>query len=317
MILDVGVGGALGASEELAEHALLHVVELPDARRQSLGQALVDGRVLRHLLHLLDALLRVLPSPLPAHCLLGPAAVGVGPARRARHVVFGRVLHEGRRLSLGLVAPRAEAEVYHVDVGLVHAPHDPLLGAHALRDRLENTRHLHAVARPHRVDEVVEAEEGHRLGGLALGDLVGRLLQPNHLLVREEAPVVHHLHRELGRAVLAARWLVDAPAVDHHLLLVAADSAAEVALLQVGYDRRHPRDHAGDGHQLVDVARVEVAQLVHVLQVERPHLGRVVGGQGGVGQGGVGSGRVGWVWSCGSWSWSTFSSAAHRAWVGG
>lgn len=58
---------------------------------------------------------------------------------------------------------------------------------------MRTAAHLEAVARLHGLDQVIVADEEDGVRGLARGHHVGRLLQLDHLLVKELAPAGYHI----------------------------------------------------------------------------------------------------------------------------
>ena len=246
----------VGAPEELAQDPLLDVIELPDARCQSLGEALVDVGVLSELSHLFNPPIREHASPVAYILLFGRGLPGA--QRRARR--------------LGVLSPRGQSVVDYVQVGLVDRADGSLARAHALRDGTEDTRHLYTVTRADSIHEIVECEQDNGLGRLALGNLVWRLLQPHHLLVREEAAIMHHLHGHFRGTILAGGGLVDAASINHHFGTTVAKDTPEVPLLEVRDHRAHASYHARDGDQLIDVAGVQIPKAVLHLEVEGSDL---------------------------------------------
>eukprot|EP00982_Pelagococcus_subviridis_P008479 30845-Pelagococcus_subviridis.AAC.14 len=211
-------------AEELAQEPFLHLLHLPDGRRERRDESLVDVLPLTDLLERRDSLRGELRLRVRA---LG--AVRSQPAEIVGVVVVPSIPRDGDAVALvprpvllvfprrGVFYPRRRvlAYVYHVQVRLVHRLQDPLRRRDAYRHGSVHARDLHAIPWLGLVDEGVEDAHGHRVRGLALGDRVRGLLHLDLLLVREYAPVVDQ-RRGPERVAAGAfhRGLVHAPAVD-------------------------------------------------------------------------------------------------------
>ena len=86
-------------------------------------------------------------------------------------------------------------------MSLVDAAHRAHARIDTLRYSPENTGHFDIIARPHTIYEVVKREERYCLRRFALGDITRRLLQANHLLVFELAPIVNVVNAKFVAAV--------------------------------------------------------------------------------------------------------------------
>jgi hypothetical protein len=175
------LGDALVRStKELKEDTLLDVVHLPNTRRQTAGEILVDILSTTNLDHpLLELGLRarlanLLTLSIEVHLLLllgtilallvlsanaDDAPPVVGGASRAvdAHAPLVRLL-----------------DVNDVEVGFEKRLDDALLGVEAYGDRAEDTGEVDAVSGLDEVDELVVEAEGDGVGGLSIGNGVCR-----------------------------------------------------------------------------------------------------------------------------------------------
>ena len=243
-------------SKELEENPLLDVVHGPHARRQRTRQDGVNVRMLRELLDLLlhvglaHDLTLLLVLLLLAHA-----------AADARHAIAPR---EPGRLVEAEAVVLAETDVDDVEERLEEALDRPTPRVHAHRHAAEDPRHDEPVARLAHVHQLVVRAQRDRVRRLPVRDRVRRLLQPDHLAVRELAAVVHERHRADGRADVARarRWLVDLAAVDFDLHGVVAGEAAEEGDFHVGNDGSRPDDQTLDTNEFVGVLKAAASQFL-------------------------------------------------------
>ena len=209
--------GFVGAAEELQQDALLNVVHLEHARRERARQQLVHGGPRRRRLDPRFLLLADL-----AHLLR----------------VAGDLLRE-LLLDGGDVDAHAALvdllDVEHVDVRL----EEVLDGALARVDPdgvgPEDARHFDPVSGLAHVHELFVHAQRDGVRRLAVGHVVGRLLQLNHLLVGELAAIVHDLHGVSGLTGSPGTdgWLGNLAAVERYIDRMVTSGALEVSYFRL------------------------------------------------------------------------------------
>ena len=145
----------VGAAEQLAQQALLHVLHFPDGRRQRLRELVVQAVVLCHLPEL---------SVLALH-----VCVRVRGRHEGRRELRRWVRRRGLRGHAALVRL---ADVQHVDVGRVHCAGGALPVADTRWDGAEHAGDLHAVTRARHVHQLRVCDKCDGVGCLALQEQI-------------------------------------------------------------------------------------------------------------------------------------------------
>ena len=114
------------------------------------------------------------------------------------------------------------------------------------------------------------------LRSLAFGDLIRRLLQFDVLLVSKHALVVDELELALRGAALTQLRLRDFATLNEFILNMEALCAPVVSLLHLWNSIAHTDNDSFKADQSVDILRVELANLVALAHVERPHLNDLI-----------------------------------------
>jgi len=137
---------------------------------------------------------------------LDATGAGAAAARGVRHHLLLLILiatdADARRAALALASRRVVAhagrvrplDVDDVDVRLEQGLNRPVARVNADGDGPEDAGDHDAVTGLGEVDELVVDAERNRVRRLTVGDGVGRLLEPDDLLVSERAAVVDEAH---------------------------------------------------------------------------------------------------------------------------
>mmetsp|Transcript_25451 Transcript_25451/g.41494 ORF Transcript_25451/g.41494 Transcript_25451/m.41494 type:complete len:340 (+) Transcript_25451:174-1193(+) len=165
--------------------------------------------------------------------------------------------------------------MYAINVRLVHALHHTSTRIQANSARAIYASNLDTITRLDKVHQLVVHVHVNRLRRLAVGNILGRLLHLDQLLVFKRAPIVDQLHRvlTLARRVVALGRLRNTTHINRDLHLVAAHRATKERRLNVGNNRRRSNNHAANRDQLIDIHRIHVAHRHNMRrqQIERSH----------------------------------------------
>ena len=130
---------------------------------------------------------------------------------------------------------------------------------------------FHPVAGPTAIDVVVIADDGHGLGSLSVGYVLGEFLELDVLFVCELAEVVYDFEAIFDPAGGALGGLLHFGVIECHCQVRAAVGAPEKCHLHVGVYLRGADYYAAHRDEAVDVLgaeALEVGDLVEVLDAD-------------------------------------------------